>query len=227
MEVPIFDLKQFILDCQDFLAPRLDMYEQAIYLYAFRHSRLIDQDQVVIGFKSARRRMAYGVGAKGTPMADRTAYGKLKSLQAKGCIQIVASERNGTRIRVNLPSEIPGAIPDEVTPTPPNLETMDYFSVTENRSQILEREGHRCFYCICSLDSSNHVIEHVISRPAGDNSYRNVVASCRQCNNRKGASTADDWLRTLYREGYLHAPEFEDRVKQLARLRAGELRPPK
>ena len=69
------------------------------------------------------------------------------------------------------------------------------------------------------------MIEHVVSRPNGDNSYRNVVASCRQCNNRKSAETAEDYLRTLYREGLLSSEDFKGRVSYLERLRAGELRP--
>ena len=35
--------KQFIEQFQDFLSPKLDTYEQALYLYIFRHSRLSDK----------------------------------------------------------------------------------------------------------------------------------------------------------------------------------------
>ena len=59
------DIQQFFIEFQDFLAPKLDTYEQAIYLYVFRHSRLIGLDEVCIGFKSARRKIALGAGAKG------------------------------------------------------------------------------------------------------------------------------------------------------------------
>ena len=78
---------------------------------------------------------------------------------------------------------------------------------------------------LAALTAGNCVIEHVVSRPAGDNSYRNVVAACRQCNNRKGNSDAEDFLRVLYREGFLSGEEFEQRASHLQRLRAGELRP--
>ena len=94
-----------------------------------------------------------------------------------------------------------------------------------NRERILAREGGRCFYCLRQLTKENHVIEHVVSRPVGSNGYRNLVAACRECNNRK-KSSADDWLRTLYREGFLDAAEFEERQSHLERLRAGELKPP-
>lgn len=43
------------------------------------------------------------------------------------------------------------------------------------------------------LGGQNHVIEHVRSRPDGTNGYRNAVAACIQCNNRKGAAAAEDY----------------------------------
>src|SRR5688572_6777120 len=104
--VPALNVAEFLAVYQDHLAPKLDTYEQAIYLYIFRHSRLLGQDEVVIGFKSARRRMACGIGLDGSPMSEATAYRKLQSLQAKGCICILASERRGHRINLRLPLEM-------------------------------------------------------------------------------------------------------------------------
>lgn len=219
------DVTAFLTEFQDFLAPQLDTYEQAIYLYVFRHSRLIGLDEVVLGFKTARGRMAMGVGEKGKPMAEGTCYEKLRSLQAKKCLEIVTVERYGSRIRLRLPSEIPGLVVQPTAPSTLSLDDMDFFAVEENRHLILAREGHKCFYCLRVLTAANLVIEHVISRPAGDNSYRNVVAACRQCNNRKGDSDAEDFLRVLYREGFLSSDDFEQRLSHLLRLRAGELRP--
>jgi len=43
------DLKAFITEFQDFLAPKLDTYEQAIYLYIFRHTRLLDITEATMG----------------------------------------------------------------------------------------------------------------------------------------------------------------------------------
>jgi hypothetical protein len=219
------DVEQFLKDFQDHLAPRLDTYEQAIYLYLFRHTRLVGLEEKVVGFKSARRRMACGIGEKGKPMSENTAYEKLQSLQKKGCIVILDSNRDGRKIRLSLPSEIPGVVVAGAAPVAPDIEAEDFFEVERNRMRILAREGHRCFYCIRQLNNDNYVIEHVVSRPEGENGYRNVVAACRQCNNRKGSSSAEDWLRTLYREGFLEAAAFQDRLSHLERLRAGELRP--
>jgi hypothetical protein len=218
--------KQFIEQFHDYLAPKLDTYEQALYLYIFRHSRLIGTDEVVIGFKSERRRMACGLGQDGSPMSESTASEKLRSLQSKGCIEIVGSERTGRRIRLRLPDEIPGIIPPpESQKLPLDIEKMDFFDILENRALILEREQHRCFYCLCAITAENYVIEHVVSRPEGGNGYRNVVAACRECNNRKNDSSAEDYLRGLYRESFLSSDEFQERLLKLGRLKSGKLNP--
>lgn len=158
-------------------------------------------------------------------MSEGTCYEKLRSLQAKGCLEIISVERNGSRVRLRLPKEIPGVVVEPTFQSVVGLEDMDFFAVVENRSLILAREGHKCFYCLRALNADNQVIEHVVS-PNGNSSYRNVVAACRQCNNRKGDSDAEDFMRVLYREGFLSGDEFEERLSHLQRLRAGELRPP-
>ena len=219
------EFSQVFAQFQDHLAPRLDVYEQAIYLYVLRHTVVERKREVVIGFKSARKKLAFGTGKAGTPPSEHVVYQKLRGLQSKGCIEILSSERAGTRVKIILPSEIPALIPPPPTAAETDIEQQDFFSVPENRKQILERENWRCFYCLAKLDENNHVIEHVLSRPEGGNSYRNVVAACRRCNNSKGPSVVEDFLRSLYREGILSGDELSARLPLLAQLRAGELRP--
>ena len=219
------EFAQTFVQFQDHLAPRLDVYEQAIYLYLLRHTHLEGQREVVVGFKSARKKLAFGIGKAGTPPSEGVIYEKLRGLEQKGCIRVLGSERAGTRLEVFLPNEIAGLLPSALDSAQQPLEEQDFFSVPENRALILKREEWRCFYCLAKLDENNHVIEHVVSRPEGDNSYRNVVAACRRCNNRKSASLAEDFLRSLYREGILSGDEFTTRVSLLGLLRAGELRP--
>ncbi len=219
------DPKLVIEQFHDHLAPTLDTYEQAIYLYLLRHSRLQGVEEIVVGFKSARRRTAFGVGEKGKPMAERTCYDKLRSLGSKGCVELVSSEREGTRVLVRLPSEISGLIKSPLQAAPIALENMDFFGVPENRRAILDREDGRCFYCQRVVNQANHVIEHVVSRPGGDDGYRNVVAACRECNNRKGSVAAGDFLRILYRSGVLGAADLQSRIDALDRLRKGDLKP--
>ncbi|MGE3336157.1 MAG: HNH endonuclease [Rhodospirillaceae bacterium] len=219
------DAKLVLEQFHDHLAPTLDTYEQALYLYILRHSRLQGLEEVVIGFKSARRRIAVGIGEKGNPMAEGTCYEKLRSLQAKGCIEVVSSEHGGSRIRPHLPSEIDGLIPPVRDSVPIDIENLDFFEIPSNRQAILRREGSRCFYCMRSIDTATFVLEHVVSRPEGTNSYRNVVAACRACNNRKGGTPALDFLRGLYREGLLSAEELQARIEALGQLQNGDLKP--
>jgi hypothetical protein len=219
------DISEFIIQFQDYLAPKLDTYEQAIYLYIFRHSRLLNKEEITIGFKSARKNMAFGIGENGKPMSESTTDKKVQSLQAKGCIKILGTERNGRRLRLSLPSEILGLITASPNPKELDIDNIDFFEVSANRALILDREGNRCFYCLRNIDSNNYVIEHVVSRPIGDNSYRNLVAACLQCNNRKGPTSAEDFMRTLYREGFLSTTELEDRLSHLEQLKSGKLKP--
>ena len=219
------NIEEFIQDFQDYLVPKLDVYEQSIYFYIFRHGRFQGKTEIVIGFKSARIQMAFGIGEKGKPMSEASCYKRLRSLESKGCLQILGAERGGTRIKLLLPSEIDGLIPPEQILTALRLEEMDFFNVPENRRAILEREDNKCFYCLRLIDESNYIIEHVISRPKGDNSYTNLVASCVSCNNKKGATSADIFIRSLYRSGYLDDDDFQQRLVSLALLKSGDLKP--
>jgi hypothetical protein len=219
------DPKTVLEDFCDFLAPKLDTYESAIYLYAVRHSRLQGAAEVVIGFKSARRKMALGIGEKGKPMSEHTCYEKLHSLEQKQCLEILCTERAGTRIRVRLPAEVPGLIPPIQRQRELTLDELDFFEIAEHRLAIRERENGHCFYCLRALDGKDFVVEHVESRPTGSNSYWNVVAACRSCNNRKGALIADDFLRVLYRDGLLSLDDFGARRAALESLRRRDLKP--
>ncbi len=219
------DAKAIIEEFLDFLAPKLAVYESAIYFYILRHSRLQGNEEVTIGFKSARLKMALGIGAQGARMGERTSYEKLRSLEAKGCLRLLGTDRKGTRIQLLLPSEIEGLILAPKLETSVGLDEIDFFLNPEHRELILQREGGRCFYCARVLSPSNYIIEHVTSRPAGDSSYRNVVAACLNCNNRKGNTEVEEFVRGLYRDGFLSAEDFDRLVANLQLLRTGDIRP--
>jgi len=220
------DFQDFLIQFQDHLAPKLDTYEQALYLYVFRHSRLLGADEVTIGFKSARHRLATGVGENGKPMSEKTAYDKIASLQAKSCLTVIRTNHKGRVLRLHLPSEIHGLVSTVVPEPETDLEDMDFFDSPVNRLLLLQRESYRCFYTMQSLDQDNFIVEHVVSRPLGNNSYRNCVAASREANNKKGATSAEDFLRRLFREGFLSELEFHNRQEALVQLKAGLLKPP-
>ena len=219
------NLQKFFIEFQDYLAPRLDTYEQAIYLYIFRHSRMLGCNEVTIGFKSARARIATGIGEQGKPMSEGTAYAKIASLQSKGCLTVIRTTHTGRLIKLHLPDEIQGVITISPELVAPDLESMDFFEEQKNRALLLKRENFKCFYTLQALDETNFVVEHVVSRPEGNNSYRNCVAASREANNRKGSVPAEDFLRKLYRESFLSDSEFQERMVMLKKLKAGELKP--
>jgi len=64
------DLKKTIEEFVDYLVPRLDTYEQVIYLYILRHGCLQSEEELTIGFKSARRNLGFGVGLKGRGISE-------------------------------------------------------------------------------------------------------------------------------------------------------------
>ena len=219
------ELREFFQQFQDHLAPKLDTYEQASYLYIFRHSRFVDRDEAVIGFKSARTRLACGIGQAGTSMSEGTVYEKIASLQKKGCITVVQTEHKGRIIRLHIPNEMDGIPPKSKSVTAIDLEKLDFFDDPKNRLAILKREGYRCFYTLKKIDANSFVVDHVVSRPKGDNGYRNVVAASREANNRKGSLLAEEFIRILFREGYLSEQELIGRLQALDALRQGLLKP--
>ncbi len=131
------DCHEFLTQFHDFLAPNLDRYEQAIYLYVIRHSRLVGEDAVTIGINSSARKGAFGRRRPGKAMSPGNCREKLRSLETKGCIKVLGCEHRGIRIQALLPSEIPGIIPPPADPATFNLEMMDFVEVAENRILIL------------------------------------------------------------------------------------------
>jgi hypothetical protein len=125
-----------------------------------------------------------------------------------------------------LPSEIEGVIP-AVAPAPAvDLETLDFFNGRRFVGVLLDREGNRCFYCLKSIRPDSCELDHAVSRINGaDHSYRNIVASCHDCNTSKQASGPGDFLRTLYRKNRLSAAELEERLAMLEQLQSGKLVP--
>lgn len=167
-------------DVIDYLFPRLDTYEQALYLHIFRKTILEGAREATVGFKSASKQLAFGVGAKGTRIAEGTIYEKLRGLQSKGCVEVIDTLRRGTQLKIKVPTEIPGLIPSPELLAIPNIEALDFF---------------------------------------------NLVAACLGCNNRKGADSAEDHLRSLYRAGILTQAELEDRIRVLHATKLGKRRP--
>ncbi|HEX2714370.1 MAG TPA: HNH endonuclease, partial [Candidatus Acidoferrales bacterium] len=70
-------------------------------------------------------------------------------------------------------------------------------------------------------------LDHVVPcLRSGNNSYRNLVSCCLECNSQKGQCRADDFLRSLFRQRKLTDRELAGRLRALDALAAGKLPPP-
>jgi hypothetical protein len=206
-------------DVEDLLGPQLelDAWERTLYYHLLRHTRLK-------GIASAI--FAVGPLSQQLPLSDFKVRDALRSLHSKGCINIEDRSRLGHLISVLLPSEIPSlSRPTSDTPVL-DIESIDFYSGRLHVRPILERENHACFYCLKALTPETCELDHLAPRQdVLDNSYRNVVAACHGCNKAKGASPAQDFLRTRYRLNLLNDQELQSRFEALEAVQSGTKRP--
>lgn len=161
-------------------------------------------------------------------MGESKIRDSIRSMDRKGCIQIEDRSRKGHFLRILLPREIASlSLEARNNQAPPlDIETLDFFTGRKYLASLLARENNRCFYCLREVTAESASLDHVIAQAdASDNSYRNVVVACHQCNSLKQATAGDEFLRILYRKGLLSVIEFEDRNAALESLRSGRLVP--
>jgi len=213
------DIGQVITEIEDHVVPRLklDVGEARLYYHLLRHSRFVGKHDVLISVAQL---------AEVLNCSKNTVKHRLRTLQDKKIIDVTNTGWAGTRIKVFLPTEIQGAVPDETAPQVQDIEAIDFYKDTKYRPAILEREQGRCFYCRRTLTDEDSGLDHAEPQRAnGTNSYRNVVAACHSCNSSKGDDTAEEFVRKLYRRGFLGAAELEERLADVAKLKQGLLRP--
>lgn len=210
---------QIITEIEDHIVPRLklDLGEARLYYHLIRHSRLLGKHDVLLSVAQLSEVLNCSKNA---------VKPRLRSLQDKGIIDVTNTGWAGTRIKVFLPREIPGIIPEKAESTSLDIETIDFYKNSRYRAAIFEREHGRCFYCRRTLSDEDAGLDHADpQKNNGTNTYRNVVAACHACNSSKGDDTAEEFMRKLYRRGFLNAAELEDRLTELSKLKQGLLRP--
>jgi hypothetical protein len=159
-------------------------------------------------------------------VAHTTIRDAIRFLHERGCIVIEERSKKGHLVRVLLPTEIPGVIPQTAPALPIDIELLDFFTSRRYVTALLSRESGRCFYCLKDIRVDSCELDHVVSQVNGrDNTYRNIVCSCHDCNRSKQSHSASDFIRNLYRKGVLSQPELENRLTTLEQLQAGELLP--
>jgi DNA-binding transcriptional ArsR family regulator len=188
--------------------------ERLIYFYLVRQTRLAGRRSLLISATQLARAVAFA------PVTVRVA---LRRLRAKGAVRVIERGRQGQRIAVRLPGEIPGCAPRARDTRELDIETADFAGHQRLRAAIYRREKNRCFYCGSKLHYGNRTLDHVVSRAeGGGNGYRNVVACCVECNSSKAEMHVAEFLRTLARRGVLSARAHVARVKAVERLISGK-----
>ena len=217
---------------EDLVVPRLHLsvFDRAVYSHLLRHSRLEGREQ----FRFSILWLARGAGLSG--WAARKA---VRRLVAKGALRLAERSRAGHVVKVRLPEEIrllgAGRIATCAAnrlpgvgrpPSVGDIEKADFLETRALRQAIHAREGGFCFYCLRRLRPTVRCLDHMVPRVRGGrNGYRNLVSSCAECNSQKGERRAEDFLRWLCREGRLSVGELSGRLRALAGLAAGKLRP--
>ncbi|MCE5182043.1 MAG: HNH endonuclease [Betaproteobacteria bacterium] len=213
------DAATIIKQCEDHLFPslQLSVRERVLYYHLLRHTRLEGKSSAIFALMPL---------SKATGVSDSSSREDIRSLNERGCIKIEDKSRNGHLVRVFLPEEIAGVLPLETSVAEIDIETLDFFANRKFVSALLAREDHRCFYCLKSIRAESCELDHVVAQTNGrNNSYRNIVCSCHECNTTKQDQVASDFLRSLYRKGTLSQSELENRLSVLEQLQLGKLAP--
>lgn len=70
-----------------------------------------------------------------------------------------------------------------------------------NKTNILKRDKSICQYCGKHLGKKDFTIDHIIPKSkGGQNTWTNLVASCRKCNFRKGSKTLKEAKMSLLKD---------------------------
>ena len=213
------DLALIVNQCEDYLFParKFSVRERALYYHLLRHTHLEGKPSSLFALLPLSN--AIGV-------AESSVREDVRSLHERGCLVIEDRSRNGHLLRVLLPTEIPGVVPEARSEAHIDIEALDFFSNRRFLSALLAREDGRCFYCLKSIRAESCELDHVSCQANGkDNTYRNIVCSCHECNTTKQAQPAADFIRSLYRKGVLSQAELENRLSALDQLIAGNLLP--
>jgi hypothetical protein len=213
------DAPLIIKQCEDYFFPArcLTPRERALYYHLLRHTHFEGKPSSLFAILPL---------ANAIRVAESSVRDDIRALHDRGCIRIEDRSRNGHLVRVLLPSEVPGVIPESLPASPLDLDSLDFFANRRFVAALLAREDDRCFYCLKAVRAESCELDHVVSQANGrDDSYRNIVCSCHECNTTKQAQPAGDFVRTLYRRGVLSQPELENRLAALEQLQAGKLVP--
>jgi|SRR5579859_2125142 len=213
--------KQF----EDHLAPRLHLctIDRVVYSHLVRHSRL-----------EGKLRLEFPLSwlARGTNLSKISVREAVRRLIGHRVLRLVQRSKAGHVVEVRIPNEVRAGRPSRMARRAGSrtraldLDNLDFLKSPGLRLAIHARERRRCFYCLSRVTPATRCLDHVVPLAKfGDNSWRNLVSCCQECNSRKNAFRAADYLRRLHRERRLTDAELAARFRALDAVAAGKLRP--
>ncbi|MGH9817443.1 MAG: HNH endonuclease [Candidatus Acidiferrales bacterium] len=216
---PTMDVAQLWAEVEERLAPmlRLDEFERAVYYYLLSKTH-------VKGWRTTRITAAVLARVTGR-RAGSVSWRKLQTFFAKGCVRILENHGSNSLVWVLTPSEVLGRLDvGEALARAGNGRSVA--GDARVRRALLARESGRCYYCFRVLREKTMTVDHVVPLCAGGaDALENVVACCFPCNLSKGAKTAAEFLRLLYRREAITAYEMRHRLEDLKALAEGQRTP--
>lgn len=184
------NFKKIIQEYVDYLLPDLTAYEATMYIFLLRNSYFENvSPEVRIGKRTISANYAHGTRGDKTDYAHITKV--VKGLEAKGCIKIGDTSKDGTRYIVRLPEEIPLVKEKLLIQNEPVEE--DYFTDPKKRKMIFERDNWTCAYCGEKVTTENATLDHLIPQHKdGKNTKENLKTACLICNSIKSGKTYDE-----------------------------------
>ena len=74
-----------------------------------------------------------------------------------------------------------------------NIVKFRFTTVACNRANIVWRDNNQCQYCANYFPSDKLTMDHVIPKSrGGKNTWENLVAACKKCNQKKGSRTPQE-----------------------------------
>lgn len=92
-----------------------------------------------------------------------------------------------------------------------------------NLNTLLAKEAGHCFFCLRKLPQGTYKAGPTAPGLGMNHLDRNVVVSCPECTSQKQGTTDENFLRQLYRKGFLSAGELEERLLVLGNLQTAKV----
>lgn len=121
----------------------------------------------------------------------------LKGLEAKGCIAIGNTTREGTVYTVNEPLSVV-LVQEKLASAERSCDQTDYFTDPDKRDELFERDNWTCQYCSEPVTKQNVTLDHYVPQcRGGRHTKENLRTSCLMCNSIKSGKTFEEAAASL------------------------------